>query len=379
MKYGEKILVLIDDEEVVKLLSGIISRIGCKKKLFSNAQEAVEGLKKDKYFLSIVDYKIDGMSDFVFFKEARRVAPELKFIMISDLIDSQMVSEGKKFGLVSCLHRPLDPTVITGRIDNVVKQREEEISDEIELIKGFVEEMTEMFLEAGNLVMAFENDSENTEYIEALFRCYHNLKGGSATVNLNNLARFAHSVENRLKKIMDKEEEITSSLIEDLLNASDYILSLLDALKKDPLNEPEVKGVLDLDEEDVEEEEMTDDKNDSEQVVSPQEEKPPVKEEEKEEKTEKQIRTRRRPSGRAQYIVIKDNLTMENLERIMSSHNFKNGGKYVLSLDFDEIDTAGIQYLLVLKKEEKFDVEIKCMNDKILKNIKLTGTDSFLF
>ncbi len=98
-----------------------------------------------------------------------------------------------------------------------------------ELLKDFFMEanMQVEILEQNILVL--ENDPSNKDAVDEIFRAAHTLKGGSATVQMTDLAGFTHLVEDLLDEIRNGSVGISEDLIDVLLSSIDIIKGILEA------------------------------------------------------------------------------------------------------------------------------------------------------
>lgn len=76
--------------------------------------------------------------------------------------------------------------------------------------------------------MSLEDDPNNAETIDEIFRAAHTLKGGSASVDMMELSGFTHVVEDVFDAIRDNKLKICNDLVDLLLNALDVIKCMLD-------------------------------------------------------------------------------------------------------------------------------------------------------
>ena len=97
-----------------------------------------------------------------------------------------------------------------------------------ELLKDFFEEAQSQIelLEANVLVL--ENDPNNRDAVDEIFRAAHTLKGGAATVEMQELSEFTHLIEDILDHIRSGELRVESSLVDDLLTSIDVVKRMLD-------------------------------------------------------------------------------------------------------------------------------------------------------
>ncbi|TVR70431.1 MAG: chemotaxis protein CheA [Spirochaetaceae bacterium] len=96
-----------------------------------------------------------------------------------------------------------------------------------ELLKDFfleAESQVEM-LESNILVL--ENDPGNSDAVDELFRAAHTLKGGAATVQMDELAEFTHLVEDALDAIREGKVSVSAPVVDTLLTATDITKAML--------------------------------------------------------------------------------------------------------------------------------------------------------
>ena len=76
-------------------------------------------------------------------------------------------------------------------------------------------------------VLELENDPDNIDAIDEMFRAAHTLKGGSSTVDMNEIAQFTHLVENVLEEMRNGDLEPSGEVIDILLNSVDIMKKML--------------------------------------------------------------------------------------------------------------------------------------------------------
>jgi two-component system chemotaxis sensor kinase CheA len=98
-----------------------------------------------------------------------------------------------------------------------------------ELLKDFFIEaqMQVEMLEQNILVL--ENDPNNKDAIDEIFRAAHTLKGGAGTVQMNEIAGFTHVLEDVLDGIRDGSISMSEDLVDILLGSIDIIKSMMSA------------------------------------------------------------------------------------------------------------------------------------------------------
>jgi two-component system chemotaxis sensor kinase CheA len=98
-----------------------------------------------------------------------------------------------------------------------------------ELLKDFFSEANGQVETLEQNVLVLENDPANKDAIDEIFRAAHTLKGGSATVEMSELAEFTHLVEDVLDGIRSGQARVGEALIDALLGSIDVIKAMLEA------------------------------------------------------------------------------------------------------------------------------------------------------
>jgi two-component system, chemotaxis family, sensor kinase CheA len=98
-----------------------------------------------------------------------------------------------------------------------------------ELLKDFFIEAQMQVDQLEQNILSIENNPQDKDSIDEIFRAAHTLKGGAATVQMTELASFTHLVEDLLDDIRAGKIIITGSVVDSLLSSLDIIKLMLDA------------------------------------------------------------------------------------------------------------------------------------------------------
>jgi two-component system chemotaxis sensor kinase CheA len=96
-----------------------------------------------------------------------------------------------------------------------------------ELLKDFFAEANGQVETLEQNILVLENDTGNRDAVDEIFRAAHTLKGGSATVEMMELAEFTHLVEDVLDGIRSGQATVGESMIDALLSSIDVIKAML--------------------------------------------------------------------------------------------------------------------------------------------------------
>ena len=113
-----------------------------------------------------------------------------------------------------------------------------------ELLKDFFAEAEQQVEQLESNVLVIENDPTNHEAIDEIFRAAHTLKGGSATVEMNELSHFTHSVEDVLDEIRSDRLTVDEEVVDLLLTSIDVIKAMLEARQEGSQYTENIDGVL---------------------------------------------------------------------------------------------------------------------------------------
>lgn len=100
-----------------------------------------------------------------------------------------------------------------------------------ELLKDYFSESEQMVDNLESNILAIENDPNNHDAIDEIFRAAHTLKGNSATVEFSEIAHFAHTMEDLLDEVRSDKVKVTEDIVDTLLTALDVIKAMLEERK----------------------------------------------------------------------------------------------------------------------------------------------------
>jgi two-component system chemotaxis sensor kinase CheA len=97
-----------------------------------------------------------------------------------------------------------------------------------ELLKDYFSEAELMVDNLESNILAIENDPNNHDAIDEIFRAAHTLKGNSATVEFTEISHFAHTMEDLLDEVRSDRVKVTEDVVDTLLTALDVIKAMLE-------------------------------------------------------------------------------------------------------------------------------------------------------
>ena len=102
----------------------------------------------------------------------------------------------------------------------------------------YAEESSEHLQSMNDALLSLENEPENSEHINVMFRSAHTLKGMSATMGYTNIAELTHAMENLMDRVRSNEIKLDNNTI-------DILFEGLDTLEK-MAEEPEDHSKFDI-------------------------------------------------------------------------------------------------------------------------------------
>jgi len=104
------------------------------------------------------------------------------------------------------------------------------IQDE-SLLKDFIVESLEYINEIEVNILNLEQNPEDKDFVNAIFRPFHSIKGVAGFLNLEKIRDLAHSLENALDRVRNDEWPVTTQLIDIILDGADALKGMIGNLK----------------------------------------------------------------------------------------------------------------------------------------------------
>lgn len=108
-----------------------------------------------------------------------------------------------------------------------------------EIISVFIQESREQLAEMEAGLLQLEQNPNDHDNINAIFRAAHTIKGGSGVIECHFIEAFTHRVENVLDALRNGELHVSGPLATLLLGCCDHMVSLIDVLAAEAAEPPE--------------------------------------------------------------------------------------------------------------------------------------------
>ena len=157
--------------------------------------------------------------------------------LLRDSENGQSVSDKTERFLVEC---GLADTAESGDTGDDSKSDEPETGDALvadiaqdrELLDSFIMEAQEHLGTIEVNVLSLEQDPENLDTINAIFRPFHTIKGVSGFLNLSDINRLAHQVEALLDDARNQKLAVNEAVTDLVLDAVDLMNAMINHLKQ---------------------------------------------------------------------------------------------------------------------------------------------------
>lgn len=105
---------------------------------------------------------------------------------------------------------------------------------------AFYEEADEMFQEIEDCLLAMDSKGVTAEKIDNLFRYMHTLKGSSAAMEIHDMAKLTHYLEDILEKVREGELELSKGIIDRMFLSLDELRLRITKHKNDQAYEIDI-------------------------------------------------------------------------------------------------------------------------------------------
>jgi len=102
-----------------------------------------------------------------------------------------------------------------------------------EILEDFLIEASELVEQMDQDLVELENNPDDLELLNSIFRVAHTVKGSSSFLNFDVLTKLTHHMEDILNKARRDELKITPEIMDVVLDSVDLMKELLEAIKND--------------------------------------------------------------------------------------------------------------------------------------------------
>ncbi|MFC3095029.1 chemotaxis protein CheA [Alteromonas sediminis] len=105
-----------------------------------------------------------------------------------------------------------------------------------DILQDFLVEAGEILEQLQEQLVDLENNPEDADLLNAIFRGYHTVKGGAGFLSLTELVEICHGAENVFDVMRNGQRSLTPELMDVILQATDVVVEMFERVKaRDPL------------------------------------------------------------------------------------------------------------------------------------------------
>ena len=121
-----RILIVDDAGPVVVLCVNVLQALGYAVKGANRGETAVELLRKERFDLMVLDYKMPGMTGFDVYQQAKALHPDLAVVLVTGHGSPEVVTEANRLGFDSILLKPFTSDELRGTVEKVLADRKQD-------------------------------------------------------------------------------------------------------------------------------------------------------------------------------------------------------------------------------------------------------------
>ena len=115
-----------------------------------------------------------------------------------------------------------------------------------DILQDFLVEAGEILEQLQEQLVDLENNPEDADLLNAIFRGYHTVKGGAGFLSLTELVEICHGAENVFDVMRNGQRTLTPELMDIILQATDVVVEMFERVKaREPL-EPADAHLVDI-------------------------------------------------------------------------------------------------------------------------------------
>ena len=133
MNNTKKILIVDDEENIRRIFKKALEKKNYTVHTAPNAEDALQKIKNQKYFLIFSDIFMDGMSGLALLKEVKKISPQAKVVVMTAQDTMNNTIEAMRIGAYDYISKPFDFEVIYTLVARVESNRKTQIPSQSEI------------------------------------------------------------------------------------------------------------------------------------------------------------------------------------------------------------------------------------------------------
>ncbi len=118
-----RILIVDDAGPVVVLCVNVLQALGYVVKGANRGETAMDVLRKERFDLMVLDYKMPGMTGFEVFQQAKALYPQIAVVLVTGHGTPDVVTEANRMGFDAILLKPFTSDELRGTVEKVLADR----------------------------------------------------------------------------------------------------------------------------------------------------------------------------------------------------------------------------------------------------------------
>lgn len=115
-----RILIVDDAGPVVVLCVNVLQALGYAVKGANSGEMAVDVLRKERFDMMVLDYKMPGLTGLEVFAQARALHPDLAVVLVTGHGTPEIVDEANRLGFASILLKPFTSDELRSTVEKVL-------------------------------------------------------------------------------------------------------------------------------------------------------------------------------------------------------------------------------------------------------------------
>lgn len=121
---AKRILIVDDDEALLKTFSFIISHEGYECIISHSGQEAIEKVKSEDIDFIFLDFLLPGTDGVEVYKEIKTIKPDMPVVIMTGYVEKEVTQNIKDSGSYGVLYKPFDVEKISNILEEYFKGQE---------------------------------------------------------------------------------------------------------------------------------------------------------------------------------------------------------------------------------------------------------------